>query len=63
MKSTKQHNFGGFNVGITNGVIYQVHLSDELSFTKIGLGIQVMLRLLPQQSERQQCWFSSGKDL
>jgi hypothetical protein len=28
-----------------------------LSFMKIGPGIQVMLRLLPRQSERVQCWY------
>jgi hypothetical protein len=27
------------------------------SFMKIGSGIQVILRLLPQQSKRQQCWY------
>jgi hypothetical protein len=27
------------------------------SFMKIGLGLQVILRLLPAQSERLQCWY------
>jgi hypothetical protein len=27
------------------------------SFMKIGLGIQVILRVLPRQSERLQCWY------
>jgi hypothetical protein len=26
------------------------------SFIKIGLGIQIILRLLPPQSEKLQCW-------
>jgi hypothetical protein len=27
------------------------------SFMKIGSNIQVILRLLPRQSDRQQCWY------
>jgi hypothetical protein len=27
------------------------------SFTTIGSGIRVVLRLLPQQNERLQCWY------
>jgi hypothetical protein len=27
------------------------------SFMKIGLGVQVILKLLPQQFERPQCWY------
>jgi hypothetical protein len=26
-------------------------------FMKIGLGIQVILRLIPRQSKRLQCWY------
>jgi hypothetical protein len=28
-----------------------------LSFVKIGSGIQVILMLLPRQSDRLQCWY------
>jgi hypothetical protein len=27
------------------------------SFIRIGSGIQIIIRLLPRQSERQQCWY------
>jgi hypothetical protein len=35
----------------SHGMIY------VLSFMKIGLGIQVILGLLPGQFERLQCWY------
>jgi hypothetical protein len=34
------------------GGIYEIHILDGL-----GLGIQVILRLLPQEFERFQCWY------
>jgi hypothetical protein len=48
-------------------LIYEVHCSDGMihipRFMKIGSGIQVILRLLPQQFERLQCWYTDGRDL
>jgi hypothetical protein len=62
MKPIKQHNLGDCNVGVTDFHQYTVKMASDgmiyiPSFMKIGLGIQVILRLLPIQSERLQCWY------
>jgi hypothetical protein len=36
---------------VSNGMIY------EPIYMKTGVGIQGILRLLPRQSERLQCWY------
>jgi hypothetical protein len=42
------------------GVIYETHYRDGMmyipSFMKIRSGIQVILKILPVQSETLQCW-------
>jgi hypothetical protein len=56
MKLVKQYNLRSFSVGITVGRA----LGDMMyvpSFMKIGSGIQVTLRLLPEQFKRVQCWY------
>jgi hypothetical protein len=48
---------------LLTGVIYEIHVNIDLDgmiciprFMKIGSVIQVMIKLLPRQSERLQCW-------
>jgi hypothetical protein len=60
----RQYNVEGCSAGIIDGSDkYTVEMASEgmiyvPSFMKIALGIQVILRLIPRQSERLQCWYS-----
>jgi hypothetical protein len=61
MNSMKQYHFRGCSVGIADGSDFlstplrwpQIYIP---SFMKTGSGIQVILRLLPQQFDGLQCW-------
>jgi hypothetical protein len=49
-------NLRGCNIGITDGRDYEVRHFKDISGQSISSGIEV-LRLLPQQSERLECWY------
>jgi hypothetical protein len=61
MKPIKQYNLGGCIVGITDGRDLWVYRCNGMvyipRFMKTGSDIHVVLRLLPRQFERLQCWY------
>jgi hypothetical protein len=70
MKLIKPYNLGGCSVGVIDGrdswstpLIFHQEALYIPSFVTICSGVKVILRLLPQQFERLQCWYNWWDEL